>query len=73
MKTTKTVYAHKEHTNEYGVRMADTVYCETTTLSSGKVYKTRYTWVKEIGDRTELQYETTQLARMKKEMEKYGF
>lgn len=73
MKTTKTVYAHKEHTNEYGVRIADTVYCETTTLPSGSVYKTRYTWVKETGDTKASWYETKQLTRMKKQMEKDCF
>ena len=73
MKTTKTVYANKEHTNEYGVKTIDTVYCETTTLSSGSVYSKKYSWVHSVGDTKMLWYETKQLARMKSEMEKYGF
>lgn len=73
MKRTTEIYAHNEHVNENGVKIVDTVYCETDTLSSGAVYKTRYSWVHEIGDHKMLWYETTQLARMKKEMEKGGF
>ena len=73
MKTVKTVCVSKETTNEYGVKIVDTVYCETTTLSSGAVYNKRYSWVHEVGGTKMLWYETKQLARMQREMAKRGF
>ena len=73
MTATKTVYAHNEYTNEYGVKIANTVFCKTTHLSSGKVYKTEYVWVEQTGDIVKIRYSFPNKKKMDTAMEKDNF